>query len=76
MSAYADQIAEVRSQLNETAIATDKFNKAVKGQDSSDFGKGVSKTATALRELSLSDTDFKYAFETDGIQAGEEAVQS
>lgn len=75
MSAYADQIAEVRSQLNETAIATDKFNKAIKGQDSSDFGKGVSKTATALKELSLSDTDFKYAFETDGIQAGEEAVQ-
>ena len=75
MSAYADQIAEVRSQLNETAIATDKFNKAVKGQDSSDFGKGVSKTATALKELSLSDTDFKYAFETDGIQDGEEAIQ-
>lgn len=75
MSAYADQIAEVRSQLNETAIATDKFNKAVKGQDSSDFGKGVSKTATALKKLSLSDTDFKYAFETDGIQAGEEAIQ-
>lgn len=76
MSAYADQIEEVRSQLNETAIATDKFNKAVKGQDSSEFGKGVSKTATALKELSLSDTDFKYAFETDGIQDGEEAVQS
>lgn len=76
MSAYADQIEEVRSQLNETAIAADKFNKAVKGQDSSEFGKGVSKTATALKELSLSDTDFKYAFETDGIQEGEEAVQS
>lgn len=76
MSAYADQNEEVRSQLNETAIATDKFNKAVKGQDSSKFGKGVSETATALKELSLSDTDFKYAFETDGIQDGEEAVQS
>lgn len=76
MSAYADQIEEVRSQLNKTAIAADKFNKAVKGQDSSEFGKGVSKTATALKELSLSDTDFKYAFETDGIQDGEEAVQS
>lgn len=75
MSAYANQISEVRSQLNETAIATDKFNKAVKGQDSSDFGKGVTETVTALKELSLSDTDFKYAFETDGIQAGEEAVQ-
>lgn len=76
MSAYADQIEEVRSQLNKTAIATDKFNKAVKGQDSSEFGKGVSETATALKELSLSDTDFKYAFETEGIQDGEEAVQS
>ena len=76
MSEYADQIAEVRSQLNETAIATDKFNKAVKGQDSSEFGKGVTETVTALKELALSDTDFKYAFETDGIQDGEEAVQS
>ena len=45
MSEYADQIQEVRDQLNETAIANDKFTKAVKGSDSSDFGKTVSESA-------------------------------
>lgn len=76
MSEYADQIQEVRDQLNETAIANDKFTKAVKGSDSSDFGKTVSESAKALKDLNLTDTDFKYAFETDGIQEGEDAVNS
>ena len=76
MAEYADQIQEVREQLNETAIANDKFTKAVKGNDSSDFGKTVSDNAKALKELNLTDTDFKYAFETDGIQEGEDAVNS
>lgn len=76
MSEYADQIQEVRDQLNETAIANDKFTKAVKGSDSSDFGKTVSESAKALKDLNLTDTDFKYAFETEGIQEGEDAVNS
>lgn len=76
MSEYADQVQEVRDQLNETAIANDKFTKAVKGSDSSDFGKTVSESAKALKDLNLTDTDFKYAFETDGIQEGEDAVNS
>ena len=76
MAEYADQIQEVREQLNETAIANDKFTKAVKGSDSSEFGKTVSDNAKALKELNLTDTDFKYAFETDGIQEGEDAVNS
>ena len=76
MSGYADQVQEVRDQLNETAIANDKFTKAVKGSDSSDFGKTVSESVDALKELNLTDTDFKYAFETDGIQDGEDAVNS
>ena len=75
MSEYADQIAEVREQLNDTAIATYDFQKAVKGQDASEFGKSVSESAEALEELKMSDTDFKYAFETEGVQEGEEAVQ-
>ena len=50
MSEYADQIQEVRNQLNETAIANDKFTKAVKGSDSSDFGKTVSESANAVRD--------------------------
>ena len=76
MSEYADQVQEVRDQLNETAIANDKFTKAVKGSDSSDFGKTVTDSVKALKELNLTDTDFKYAFETDGIQEGEDAVNS
>lgn len=76
MSEYADQVQEVRDQLNETAIANDKFTKAVKGSDSSDFGKTVSDSVNALKELNLTDTDFKYAFETDGIQDGEDAINS
>lgn len=76
MSEYADQIQEVRDQLNETAIANNKFTKAVKGNDSSKFGKKVAESVKALKDLSLSDTDFKYAFETDGVQEGEDAVNS
>lgn len=76
MSEYADQVQEVRDQLNETAIANDKFTKAVKGSDSSDFGKTVSDSVNVLKELNLTDTDFKYAFETEGIQEGEDAVNS
>lgn len=56
--------------------ANDKFTKAVKGSDSSDFGKTVSDSVNALKELNLTDTDFKYAFETDGIQDGEDAINS
>lgn len=75
MSEYADQIAEVREQLNDTAVSANNFRKAVEGQDSSDFGKSVAENVKALKELGMSDTDFKYAFETDGIQEGEDAVQ-
>ena len=76
MSEYADQIQEIRDQLNETAIANNKFTKAIKGNDSSKFGKKVAESAKSLKELKLSDTDFKYAFETEGVQEGEEAVHS
>ena len=76
MSEYADQIQEVRDQLNDTAIANSKFTKAVKGNDSSTFGKKVAESAKALKDLNLSDTDFKYAFETEGVQEGEDAVNS
>lgn len=76
MSKYADQISEVREQLNDTAVAAHNFQKAVEGQDTSDFGKSVSESAEALKELGMSDTDFKYAFETEGIQEGEDAVQN
>lgn len=76
MSAYADQVKEVRDELNDTAIANDKFTKAVNGADTSKFGKSVSDNAKALKEWNLSDTDFRYAFETDGIQKGEDQINT
>lgn len=36
MSAYADQVKEVRDELNDTAIANDKFTKAVNGTDAAE----------------------------------------
>lgn len=76
MSAYADQVKEIRDELNDTAIANDKFTKAVNGTDTSKFGKAVSDNAKALKELNLSDTDFRYAFETDGVQEGENQINA
>ena len=76
MSEYADQFTEVKDQLNESAISANKFNEALSGNDSSKFGKQVQKSADALKELGLTDTDFKYAFETDGVQEGEDQINS
>ena len=76
MSQYADQFTEVKDQLNQSAISANKFNDALSGNDSSKFGKQVKKSADALKDLGLTDTDFKYAFETDGIQEGEDQINS
>ena len=76
MSEFSEQFAEVRDQLNESAISANKFNEALAGNDSSKFGKQVKKDADALKDLGLTDTDFKYAFETDGIQEGENQINS
>ena len=76
MSEYADQFTEVKDQLNESAISANKFNEALSGNDTSKFGKDVKKNADALKELGLTDTDFKYAFETDGVQEGEDQINS
>ena len=76
MAAYADQVKEIRDELNDTAIANEKFTKAVNGTDTSKFGKSISENAKALKELNLSDTDFRYAFETDGVQEGEDQINA
>ena len=76
MSQYADQFTEVKDQLNESVVSANKFNEALSGNDSSKFGKEVKKDADALKDLGLTDTDFKYAFETDGVQEGEDQINS
>lgn len=76
MSEFASQFEGMREQLNETVIAQKEFNDAMNGQDTSGIGKNIKKYADQLKELSMTDTDFKIAFETDGIQKGEDAVKS
>lgn len=67
---YPEQVKAVRDELDEAAIAGNKFTKAVNGSDTSKFGKTVSENAKALKDLNLSDKEFRYAFETDGAQEG------
>lgn len=76
MSQFAEQFTEVREQLNDTAIAANQFNDALSGEDTSKFGKAVKKNADSLKKLGLTDTDFKYAFETEGVQEGEEQINA
>lgn len=75
MSKYADQISEVRDQLNNTAIASLNFKNALDGTDTSDLGKQLKSYADDIKELNLKDIDFKIALETDGAQQGEESIR-
>lgn len=76
MSQFADQFAEVKDQLNESAVSANKFNEAISGNDTSKFGKEVKKNADALKDLGLTDTDFRYTFETDGVEKGKDQVNA
>lgn len=76
MSEYASQFEEVRNQLNQTAVAQKAFMDILDGQSDSSFDKEIKKYTDDLKELSMTDIDFKDAFETDGIQKGEDAVNS
>lgn len=76
MSEFSDQFAEVRDQLNESTISANKFNEALSGNDTSKFGKEVKKNADALKDLGLTDTDFRYTFETDGVEKGKDQVNA
>lgn len=76
MSQFADQFSEVRDQLNDAAISANQFTDALSGKDTSKFGKEIRKNADSLKELGLTDTDFKYAFETEGVQEGEEQINA
>lgn len=76
MSQFADQFSEVRDQLNDAAISANQFTDVLSGKDTSKFGKEIRKNADSLKELGLTDTDFKYAFETEGVQEGEEQINA
>ncbi len=73
MSEWSDQFIDARSKLNDAGIAYQDFYDKVSGKDLSD--KGINSFVEDLKDLNLSDVDFKYALETDGIQEGEESIQ-
>ena len=73
MSEWSDQFTDARSKLNDAGIAYQDFYDKVSGKDLSD--KGINSFVEDLKDLNLSDVDFKYALETDGVQEGEYAIQ-
>lgn len=75
LSAYSDQFNDVRNQLNETAIAQNDFIDAINGTRTID-GNSIKEYADSIKELGLTDVDFKYAIATDGMQEGEESIRS
>ena len=76
MSGYADSFTEIRDQLNTAAISANDFKDAVNGIDTSDGAKEIAGAAKELKDLKLDDKDFIYAFETDGVQEGEEQINA
>lgn len=75
MSAYAEQFADVAAQLDNATIAQNTFIDAIAGTGEIE-GKNYSFFADFLKENSFTDVDFKYAVNTDGVQAGEAAINS
>nr|DAP87437.1 MAG TPA: hypothetical protein [Caudoviricetes sp.] len=76
MSGYADSFTEISDQLNTAAISANDFKDAVNGIDTSDGAKEIADAAKELKDLKLDDKDFIYAFETDGVQEGEEQINA
>lgn len=78
MSQYSEQIKIVAESLNKAAIAQLQFNEAVQSTTTEGLDpqeKQIKRFADRLKNIDMSDIDFMAAFETDGAQAGEEAVQ-
>lgn len=78
MSQYSEQIKTVAESLNQAAIAQLQFNEAVQSTTTEGLDpqeKQIKRYADRLKNIDMSDIDFMAAFETDGAQAGEEAVQ-
>lgn len=67
---FGDNFSEVKNQLDQATISANNFEKAL-SDSSNDKLQGF---LNDLKDLNLSDTDFEYALETDGIQAGEAAI--
>lgn len=75
MSAYADMFQDIKNQLNEATIAQNAFIDAITGSGTID-GKNYAAFADNLKELGLTDLDFEYAVNTDGLQKGEGAINA
>lgn len=75
MSEYTDLFNDIEEQLNKTTIAQNEFIDAITGSGTID-GKNYSAFADNLKELGLTDLDFEYAVNTDGLQKGEGAINA
>lgn len=67
---YGDTFGEVKSQLDQATISANNFKNALSDKGNTKIQGFIDE----LKDLNLTDTDFKYVLETDGIQDGEDAV--
>lgn len=67
---YGDVFGEAKSQLDQATISANNFKNALSDKGNTRIQGFIDE----LKDLNLTDTDFKYALETDGIQDGEDAV--
>lgn len=76
-SQYADTFEEVREQANEAGASALEFTEAVSGESTDEASKSVHEYAEALKELGMTDTQFKDAFffDTNNIKDGTESVK-
>lgn len=61
---YSDQVANVRAQLDETAIAVTNFQNAVNGIDVSGSERAITNMANTIKDANMTDVDFKVALES------------
>ena len=73
MSEFVEQFKTARDGLNETAIANRNFRDSLSGDVENSYMKRL---ADDLKELSLTDVDFKLAYKTDGVQDGEDIIDA
>lgn len=75
MSEYTDLFNDIEEQLNKAIIAQNEFIDAIIGSGTID-GKNYAAFANNLKESGLTDLDFNYAVNTDGLQKGEGAINA
>lgn len=73
---YSEMFEDITQQLDTASIYANKFMEAITGKGTTSGQKAVEKISGELKNLNLSETDIKDALLTEGMQDGEEEINS